>query len=161
MEETKPQEGSKVKDAERLIRYHAIGAAAALVIPVPFLDVPLLLGVQVNLVRSLAKLYEQPFSENIGKSLISALVGASVPGAAWSLTKLIPIFGTISTAAVGAASTYAVGKVFVQHFESGGTFLTFDPKKVEAHYAEELRKGAAKPAVYTAGSEDDYSGIKP
>ena len=34
-----------------------------------------------------------------------------------------------------AGAAYAVGKVFIQHFASGGTFLTFDPEKVRAHYA--------------------------
>ena len=38
----------------------------------------------------------------------------------------------------GAASTWAVGQVFTQHFETGGTFLTFDPERMKAHYAELL-----------------------
>jgi hypothetical protein len=40
-----------------------------------------------------------------------------------------------------------LGKVFIQHFESGGTFLTFDPMTVRAHFArlqEEGRKVAAE-----------------
>jgi len=39
------------------------------------------------------------------------------------------------------AVTYAVGKVFHQHFASGGTFLSFDPDKVRDYYAEMLREG--------------------
>ena len=39
------------------------------------------------------------------------------------------------------ASTYAVGRVFIQHFESGGTFLTLDPDKVKAHYRAEFERG--------------------
>ena len=36
---------------------------------------------------------------------------------------------------------YAMGQLFVQHFESGGTFLTFDPEKVRGHYAELFEEG--------------------
>jgi hypothetical protein len=40
-----------------------------------------------------------------------------------------------------------LGKVFIQHFESGGTFLTFDPKTARAQFAkfqEEGRKVASE-----------------
>jgi uncharacterized protein (DUF697 family) len=162
MEETSTKTGSsKVEQANRIIRNHALGAAAVLLIPVPFLDAGLLLGAHLNLVRSLAKLYDQPFSENVGRSLVSAIVGTSVPGLVWTLTKAIPVVGVVSASAVGAASTYALGKVFVQHFESGGTFLTFDPEKVKEHYARELGKETSKPAAYKDTYEEDYSGIKP
>jgi len=43
--------------------------------------------------------------------------------------------------AVAGASTYAVGQVFIQHFESGGTFLDFDPEKVKGYFAEQFEKG--------------------
>ena len=43
--------------------------------------------------------------------------------------------------AAAGASTYAVGQVFIQHFESGGTFLDFDPDKVKAYFAEQVEKG--------------------
>ena len=48
--------------------------------------------------------------------------------------------------ALAGASTYAVGKVFVQHFESGGTFLNFDPEDVRDYYAEQFEKGKAAAA---------------
>ena len=41
----------------------------------------------------------------------------------------------VSTAVFAGASTFAVGKVFIEHFESGGTFLTFDPERVLEYYA--------------------------
>jgi len=44
---------------------------------------------------------------------------------------------------MAAAATYAMGRVFVMHFESGGTFLDLDPAKAEAHFREVLAKGPA------------------
>ncbi len=50
--------------------------------------------------------------------------------------------GALSMPVMAGASTYAIGKVFIQHFESGGTFLTFDPKAVKDYYAEQLKEGS-------------------
>ena len=62
-----------------------------------------------------------------------------------SLIKLAPLIGLasgiVSIGSVAAASTYAVGRVFVQHFASGGTLLTFDPAKVRQYYAEQFELG--------------------
>jgi hypothetical protein len=37
--------------------------------------------------------------------------------------------------------TYAIGRVFVQHYEMGGTLLDFDPDKTKAFFAEQFRVG--------------------
>ena len=75
------------------------------------------------------------FSENRGKALIASLAGTMIPvtsgmGAASAL-KGVPILGMIASAFVmpvlSAGATYAIGKAFIQHFESGGTLLDFNP----------------------------------
>ena len=75
------------------------------------------------------------FSENRGKALIASIAGTMIPvtsgmGAASAL-KGVPILGMIASAFVmpvlSAGATYAIGKAFVQHFESGGTLLDFNP----------------------------------
>lgn len=43
--------------------------------------------------------------------------------------------------AISGAITYAIGQVFIQHFESGGTFLDFDPKKVKEYFMEQFEEG--------------------
>jgi hypothetical protein len=48
----------------------------------------------------------------------------------------------VSSPAFASASTYAVGKVFIQHFATGGTFLDFDPDKVKAHFAAEVERAS-------------------
>ena len=61
--------------------------------------------------------------------------------------KFVPVVGSllaaVSAPAFTGASTYALGRVFVLHFESGGTFLTLDPDKVRAHYEAEFARGQA------------------
>jgi len=77
-------------------------------------------------------------------------------GAIGSALKAVPIVGALAgapaMAAFTAAYTWAVGNVFVQHFESGGTFLDFDPEKVRDHFRASFDQGrgktaAAKPAT--------------
>jgi len=43
--------------------------------------------------------------------------------------------------AFSGAATYAIGKVFIRHFESGGTFLDLDTAKVKAYFSEQYDKG--------------------
>ena len=68
-----------------------------------------------------------------------------VGGVLSSLIKCIPLIGqttgAVTMPVVSGASTYAVFKVFVQHFEAGGTFLDLDPSKVKAYFAEQFKKG--------------------
>lgn len=151
MVETNP----KTAQAEQTIKKHMLAAAGIGLVPLPWVNLAALAGLQLNLLRSLAGIYGIEFSSQIGKSTIAALVGSdlsvtlsvslakSLPGLGWAV-------GAASGALLGAASTYAVGKVFVQHFESGSTFLTFDPAAVKAYYAlqyeqgkEEIRKNFA------------------
>ena len=62
-----------------------------------------------------------------------------------TLAKAIPGIGTtagvVAMPILGGATTYATGKVFIQHFASGGTFLSFNPDKVKAYYEEMLKEG--------------------
>ena len=144
------ESAERLSNANDAVKNHMLASMATGLIPIPIVDFVALTGIQLNMLHSLGKQYDVPFSNNVGKSILSSLLGGLIPvnlgkWAAGSLAKLIPIGGTaagmVSTAIFGGASTYAVGKVFIQHFESGGTFLTFDPNKVREHFAAEFAKG--------------------
>jgi uncharacterized protein (DUF697 family) len=47
----------------------------ASLVPVPLFDLLALSGVQLKMLHSLTKLYEVPFSKNLGKSSIASLLG--------------------------------------------------------------------------------------
>ena len=87
------------------------------------------------MLRRLSQIYDVDFSENRGKALIAALAGSMIPatsgmGAASAL-KAVPILGMLASGfvmpALSAGATFAIGKAFIQHFESGGTLLDFNP----------------------------------
>jgi uncharacterized protein (DUF697 family) len=149
VKETAATEFSK-GDLDKLIRHHVYGSMAVGLVPIPVVDFAGVTVIQLNLLRVLAKKYSVPFSKGIVKNILSSLIGGAVPATvsaplAASLSKLIPGAGTtagvIAMPLIGGATTYAVGKVFAQHFASGGTFLTFDPQKVKAYYNEMFREG--------------------
>ncbi len=137
-------------NADKIIKKHVYGAMAVGLIPFPFMDFVGVVGVQLNLLRKLAKEYDIPFSKDMTKNLIGSLIGSGLPvslGAemGWSLAKFIPglgyILGAVSTSVVSGACTYAVGKVFKRHFSEGGTFLSFDPGEAREFYAEMFKEG--------------------
>lgn len=134
------------------ISKHVTAASGAGFIPIPVLDFVTVTGVQIDLLYRLCRIYEVDFSKEAARSVISSLVGAAVPGIESTLVgssvKLIPIFGTavglFVTPAVAGASTYALGKVFVQHLESGGTLLSFNAAKMKAHFERALAESKQK-----------------
>jgi uncharacterized protein (DUF697 family) len=145
--ETLEVPSTKIEAAANLISAATKWSVAASVIPVPTLDVLAVGAVQVNLVTDLAHLYGSTFKQESVKAVVSALLGMLVPaGAASVVVKLVPGIGTIagiiSLAGFSAAATYAIGKVFVAHFENGGTLDNFSPEAVKADLQKEFKKAA-------------------
>ena len=134
---------------EGIIRNYAYGSLVIGLVPMPLIDLVALTGLQMKLIHKLSTFYGVPFSEERGKKIIASLFGASVPlgltRGVCSILKIVPIIGftvsLLSTSVLSAASTYAIGKLFVRHFESGGTFLNFDVTKSRDYYEEQFKKG--------------------
>lgn len=137
-------------ELHEIIKHHVWVAMGVGLVPLPLVDLVAVSSVQLNMLRKIAKAYHVPFLRDSVKNVLSSLLGAALPitlapRVAASLTKLIPgvgqTVGVITMPILSGASTYAVGKVFVQHFASGGTFLTFDPHKVKGFYEEMFKEG--------------------
>jgi len=132
--------------AQTIVKNHMLVTLGAGLVPVPLVDIALVSGIQLKMLHSLAELYEQEFNKELGKSVIGALLGGVLPvQATGSVAKLIPgvgtISGMISMSALSSATTYALGKVFIQHFESGGTLLSFDVEAMRGYFLETLEEG--------------------
>lgn len=141
---------SRAQLAEKIIRDHVGWSCAGGLIPVPLFDIAAITASQLKLVRELSKLYDVPFEDHLGRNVVASLVG-SIGSAAvgrgifCSVLKAVPVIGTIggliSVPIVAGASTYALGKVFVSHFESGGTLLDFNPEPVREFFEAKFREG--------------------
>jgi uncharacterized protein (DUF697 family) len=144
------EETERLSNANQTVKNHMMMSISTGLIPIPIVDLVALSGIQMKMLYKLTQSYEISFSKNRGKSLMSALVGGILPtyataGVVGSLSKFIPLGGTatgmITMSAFGGASTYAIGKVFIKHFEAGGTLLTFDPTKMREYFAAQFKKG--------------------
>lgn len=140
-------------------------SAGAGLIPFAFIDVAALTVVQVKMISEISEVYEVPFKEEQVQAIISALIGSVVPAAAAgtvsSFIKLIPIVGTIagafSMSALAVASTWALGKLFTQHFEKGGTIYDLDPEKVQEAFSSLFKEGKAQHDKKDGGTNEGNS----
>jgi uncharacterized protein (DUF697 family) len=134
---------------EKLSKYHILASMGVGLIPLPIVDIAAMMGIQLNMVRKLAEEYDVPFKKDAGKAIISSLMGGVLPipvgFALISLIKFIPLIGqttgAVTMPVVAGASTYAIYKVFVKHFESNGTFMDFDTSKAKTYFKEQFSKG--------------------
>jgi uncharacterized protein (DUF697 family) len=139
--DTPPPQTPREPEANRIVTTYMWWSAGSGIIPIPVLDTLALTTIQVLMLRDLCKLYEIPFSQQWGKELIGILLGGLTPGYLKAIPGIGTVLGIIISPIFNVASTYAVGKVFTQHFESGGTMLTFDPAKMKKYFREYYETG--------------------
>ena len=120
--------------AVKLVKRFALWSGAGALIPVPFVDLAAVGGLQIQMLRRISQIYKIPFSKNAGKSLIASIAGTMIPatsgiGAA-SLFKSVPGVGTVVSGlampTLSAGATYAIGMTYIEHIVSGGTLLDFN-----------------------------------
>lgn len=134
------------KHADTIIKNHIVWSMGAGLIPVPILDFFAVSGIQLDMIRQLCKLYDQDFKESQGKAIITSLTGSGIARmGAKAMIKFIPgigsVLGGVTMAVLSGASSYALGEVFKKHFDTGGTFLDFDPERLKKMYNEKFEKG--------------------
>jgi len=153
---------NRTKEANKIVKQYAKGAVGVGIVPLPLLDLALLSGIQLSMIHRLAQLYKVQFSENLAQPAIAALLGGAIPVSfslnLASFVKHLSGYGLVAgmagTAFFGSASTVAVGKVFIQHFESGGTLLNFKPEQVRAYYAQQFEENEEQ-------MRKSFAGIRP
>lgn len=131
--------------AESTIKNHSLMAAGGGLIPIPLIDFIAVSGIQAELVKNLCGIYQVDFYKNQGKSTISALVGTSFASLGASLIKAIPglgsVLGGVSMSILSGATTYAIGQVFAEHFENGGTMEDLNTDDFKRFYNQKVEEG--------------------
>jgi uncharacterized protein (DUF697 family) len=139
------QKSNRTDHADSIIKNHMIWSMGAGFIPVPIADLFAVSAIQLDMIRQMCKLYEVDFKQTEGKALITALTGSGLARLGARAVKFIPgvgsILGGITMSVLSGASTFALGEVFKKHFETGGTFLDFDPQRLKNYYNEKFEKG--------------------
>ena len=133
--------------ATKVVERFSFWSGVAGLLPIPFVDLAAVAALQIQMLRLISRIYDVPFSENRGKALVAGIFGTVIPvstgvGMA-SVVKTIPIAGTavgaLATPALAVAATYAIGRVFIQHFASGGTLLDFEPPNYREFISREMQ----------------------
>jgi len=132
---------------------YAAAAGAAAAIPVPFVDMPVVLGIQAKMCHTIANIYNQELttqrlSEILGGLGLGFLVGRM---GSREVLKFIPVVGSTITALYSAATTYALGVTLCYYFsriQNGGIPGKDEFQKI---FAAQYEEGRAKLKEYLTG----------
>jgi uncharacterized protein (DUF697 family) len=139
--------------ARRTVNKYMGFSAGVGLLPLPLLNTAGITALQLRMLQVLSETYDVPFSKDLGKKIIGSLLGSIVPtslsGTLGGVAGLFASSARMAGALVSrltmpvfaGASTYAIGQVFIQHFESGGTFLDFEPAKVRDYFRRQFGRG--------------------
>ena len=135
-------------EAQNIVKNNVMSSMASGLIPVPLFDMITLTNIQFHMIQTLAEHYEVPV-DNINRSLITSLISGTLPVASMlglgSIIKSIPGIGTLAGSGgvliISGATSYAVGQVFIKHFEGGGTLQDFNPGTARKYFSDEFKKG--------------------
>src|SRR5438105_6290705 len=74
--------------ASKLVDRFSLWSGAAGLIPLPIVDIAVVGGVQLQMLRRLSQIYGVPFSDNRGKSIIASLAGSVIPASTATTTAM-------------------------------------------------------------------------
>jgi small GTP-binding protein len=108
--------------AQRIIRNATLLSLAAGLEPIPLVDIPILLGIQIRLVLRLAALYGEPLdSTNTMKharELIATMVtGLGLRYLAEQAAKAVPFGGDVIAGVIAGGATWSIGQVALEYYE--------------------------------------------
>ena len=114
---------------ERYATYSAVGGA----VPLPIVNLATTTTIIVRMVRKLSELYNVPFERDRARAIVTGLMGGAMHTglaavATSGLLYALPagnLLGLVLSSIVAAALTRGIGRVFVEHFESGATLQEF------------------------------------
>ena len=128
--------------AQRIIRDSTLLSLAAGLEPIPFIDIPILLGTQIRLVLRLAALYGEPMDRDDAKGhareLLATLAGGiGLRYLAEQVAKAVPFGGDFLAGAIAGAATWSIGQVALEYYEKE---KQISPKRLQQLYQNFYRR---------------------
>jgi uncharacterized protein (DUF697 family) len=121
-----------------ILSYSGLAATAG-AIPIPWVDLLILPGIQTRMIYHLGRLYGQPVSAEHFLQMAGALgMGLLVRQAIREVTKFIPFFGSVAGAALAGTATFALGKAFCFYYSNVLKGRVPTPEELKAYYQEQL-----------------------
>lgn len=124
------------RKAIAIVERHANMSTVGGILPVPILNVAAITAVMVRMVRQLSNLYGVPFQRNRAHALIIGLMGGVMPtglasAASSALVYVVPganVLGLVVSSVTAGTCARSLGRLFIDHFESGATLVDFPSK---------------------------------
>lgn len=154
-----PESGKAAPDQRRqealsIVRQYSFLSAGTGLVPIVLFDFLALSYLQNEMLKRLSILYGIEYSSQQGKILVTSVVNTIVPMSVSytfsRILKAIPGLGYLSGGllpATAGATAYATGRVFIEHFELGGTLLDLDADKIKRYVDEQNRKAGTAPGA--------------
>jgi uncharacterized protein (DUF697 family) len=121
-----------------IIGYSALAASAG-AIPIPWVDLLILPGIQAKMMQQLAQIYGQDLNAARFMELAGSLgMGLMMRQAAREVTKLIPFVGSVASGALAGASTFALGKAFCFYYSSVHKGHVPQTEDIRRYYHEQM-----------------------
>lgn len=131
-----------------ILSYAAMAGAAAS-LPVPVVDIPLVLGIQAKMFHSLASIYGQQMTPPRMAEIASTLgIGFAARMGGRELFKLLPGVGSAVAALFAAASTYALGCTLCAYFSFARDGDIPDAATLRQLYQQEYEEGRQRLKAY-------------
>jgi uncharacterized protein (DUF697 family) len=138
-EATKELKDLYARHALPLIIGYSTLAATAGAIPVPWLDLLILPGIQTQMIHHLARFYGQPLTATRFLELASTLgLGMVLRQAFRELVKFIPYVGSVAGGVLAGTSTFALGKAFCYYYSAVHKGHVPRPEDLRRYYKEQL-----------------------
>lgn len=125
-----------------IVAYASMAATAAAV-PVPWVDIPVVLGIQSHLVYRIGQIYGQALHAAELRALATAVSGRVLTRlAVRGLFKFLPIVGSAANAALSFAYTFALGKASCWYFAEIRAGHAPRPEDLERVWSEQITAAA-------------------
>jgi uncharacterized protein (DUF697 family) len=121
-----------------IVAYSSMAATAG-AIPIPWVDLFIIPGIQTRMIYHLAEYYGQPLSATRFLELASTLgMGMLVRQAVREVVKFVPFVGSVVGAALAGAATFALGKAFCFYYSAVHQGHVPRPEDLRRYYQEQL-----------------------
>jgi small GTP-binding protein len=108
--------------ARRLIRQAALLSGVVGAQPVPLLDLPFQVMIQVGVVMRVGAAYGYVPTGSLNREVVGTVVGTlGIRYAALALVKFIPFVGWAVAGALSGAMTFVIGEAAIRYYEAGAT----------------------------------------
>ena len=127
--------------AGKVVKQAAMVNTAVGAEPIPFVDIPVLLTLQVRMVLRVAAIYGEPFNSKHAKELVSTIAGGlAFRYLAQQGAKLVPMGGWAIAAGIAALGTWSIGQVAIEYFESGKRLTRQQMREMYKHTLQRERE---------------------